>query len=137
MKSKIFKLGLLIIAMCFVIGCGKDDDEPETHPIVGTWNYSIGEAIICNAFFASDNTYSIEVSGDKIDAFITISGTYKINGNKIIFTTTYISHPDKVTIFADESFFEIGRDSNGDYLIVYNSEEDKENADKYRRVNKK
>ena len=135
-----FKIGMLIVAMVFAVSCSnKDEDEPKNTnvSIVGTWQLSGVDKVeeygfyrIITATFTNNGTLYSSTYYYPDDETTEISGTYKINGNKIVFT--YDDGSDD-----DICFFETGKDSQGDYLIIYDYEEEKEEIllnSKYRRI---
>ncbi len=106
MNNKILKIGLLIVVMCFVIGCGKDDNEPKALSIVGTWYWCEDGKLLATVTFNSNNTYTVQEKNKQTE-----TGTYKIEGNLIIITGPYGK-------YTESEEFELGKDYGGDYLLL-------------------
>ncbi len=113
MNNKILKIGLLIVAMCFVIGCSDNNkplicDPPLGEFLWGTW-YSPTACTVMSHTFCSDGTYIYRITG--WGSTTEETGTYKINENKITFVFDSVREDE-------QHFFETGKDNDGDYLII-------------------
>ena len=126
-----FKIGMLVLAMGFVVGYAKDNSESKT--IIGTWTFS-NEHSLRKATFNDDKTFSISIYSPEDVEIETITGKYRINENKIVFI--YDNDPD----VDDAPFFEVDEDDIGDFLIIhhYHNEEEPDSIDfesmKWRRM---
>ncbi len=124
MNNKILKIGLLIVAMCFVIGCEKDDDEPKTsNPLIGSWEFTADTTMDNNVYsvilcwtFNSDGTNSA-FSEEKLNGIIINTNTelaiYKYDNAKFWFYD-YYDGTDNETHY----YYKIGTDSKGKYLMI-------------------
>jgi len=117
---------IMVIAMCIAIGCS-DKDEPTTPSLIGHWYWTEPSGIMSTEIiFKNDGTYWIYLDtpfGFPVES----TGTYTTNENRM---TTI---DDQYYIDGDEDligngFFELGRDKNGDYLIMYEYEDEREEA---------
>jgi len=109
MNNKILKIGLLIVVMCFVIGCGKDDNEPKALSIVGTWYWCEDGKLLATVTFNSNNTYTVQEKNKQTE-----TGTYKIESNLIIITGLTGPYGK----YTESAEFELGKDDGGDYLLL-------------------
>ena len=125
--KKTLKISLLIVAICFVVGCGKDDDEPQTLSIVGTWYFCVDTNYRITYTFNSDNTMSKYTIWTGQTGYTTY-GTYEIeyltveyegviyNLTKLsmVIETHYGHETDEIA-----SLDLLGRDASGDYLNLW------------------
>jgi len=134
MKVKNLKSMLLLVAITVVfVGCSKDDEPTNPNSsIIGTWKgrhdyieNNIEGYSELTMIFHSNGKFEMSKYFFPDDETDEDSGTYKINGNKITLTFYDGDKYDDGDI--EECFFEIGKDSKGDYLIVY-YEGEKEDA---------
>jgi uncharacterized membrane protein len=96
-----------VIGLFFVVGCGSNDNPTSSQTVnaVGTWKVTQSGSTMTVVVNANDS-FSMNLSG-----MSTMSGTYTLNVNKIIFTYTYCtllgtaiqcSSPDSGTISGDQ-----------------------------------
>ena len=143
MKVNNLKTVLLLVAVTVVfVGCSKDDEPnapKSSHSIVGTWFWSGGDYDWVDGYkevtqrFHSNGKFEVSVYYFPDDETEEDSGTYKVNGNKITLACNLWEHYNR------EDFFEIGKDSKGDYLIFYVDDKTKEQSlieHKHRRIAK-
>ena len=123
---------ILIMVMIVFIGCDKDD-EPTKPSLIGHWYWSdtdsLGWEYIKLEFIFDDNETFYANFNYPFGKPDEITGTYKVISNKIEFTPN--QDPDDpnwtITIGNDNEYlYDTGKDRNGDYLILYDIEENKE-----------
>ncbi len=114
MKNKILKLALLIVTMCFVIGCGKNVEHKPIVPckcIEGVWIFYEDPNYRTLSFNKLDSSYFLLLNNELLE-----SGTY------------FVNETEKIVIFTPDDyepfwlFFEIDIDAEGEYLLLAGKE---------------
>ena len=136
-----FKIGMLIAAMVFVVSCSnKDEDEPKTsNLLIGKWLSRLDYGKDDNLHDYTEFIYNFRSNG----TFETNYYTYFLDGSPVSagsFAGQYEISENNFLLFTldngktDFYFFEIVKDEDVEYLIMFHDEEHYKNALKYRRV---
>ena len=130
---KTLKVCLLIVAMGFVVGCSKDEDEPKNAnvSIVGTWYMCESQGLSSIITFNSNNTFNfIRPDGSGLT-----TGKYEVEYNVdvveiegIMYNVCMLTWIYDADSSVETDGFLFGNDDSGDFIIF-------EHMNKLRRYN--